>query len=468
MAHVLVIHSHEPTRTSISQRLTAEGHHVEQQSSARAALEAAKAPFNLVLLEHTLPDASAQSLLPQLKSLNAATPVIVLATPTEEIAPTLREGAYFCTRIPLNLDEVLLLAERAFRSAHVLSKEKTAGNGHGTSNGNGASKPKRNASLDDLLGDSPQIQAVKHAIQALAASPQSNVLLIGESGTGKDLVARIIHSATAPSGEFLCMSCSTLPEALLEAELFGTADAAPGAEGLPSHGLLGKAEGGTIFLDEIEALPSATQAKLVRFAEDKIFRPIGAPIDCSGNTRIIAATRRDVQTSFAEGRLREDLLHRLAVVTIQLPPLRECKPDIPDLVRHYLTKFAARLGKRVSRISGGALNMLQEHSWPGNVRELCNTLERALLLATGETLESTHISFSPGSKPPPGRFRLPPQGIDFRELEREVVAQALELAHGNQTRAASLLHMTRDQIRYRMAKFGITEAVGPAELALDS
>jgi DNA-binding NtrC family response regulator len=155
------------------------------------------------------------------------------------------------------------------------------------------------------------------------------------------------------------------------------------------------------------------------------------------------------------------------VVTIALPPLRERKDDIPTLVRHYLGKFSARFGKRVSKVSGGALALLQEHYWPGNVRELCNTLERATLLASGDVLETSHISFSPGSKPPPGRFRLPPQGIDFRELEREVVAQALELAKGNQTRAASLLRMTRDQIRYRMAKFGITEGNGPAELTLE-
>ena len=453
MAHVLTIHTNPTIRSALAARLAAEGHTVSEQPHLHTSDSTrSEGEPDLVLLEHEVEGVPAHELLATLREATNA-PVIALAVPPERVLRTLREGAYFCTRAPLDLEEVAVLSERVLGGAVPASHRPS-------------SIPPKSASqtaeLDDLLGDSPQMQAVRHAIRSVAGSPGTNVLLTGESGTGKDLVARIIHTATSRQRPFLSLACSTLPEVLLEPELFGSE-----GDGAVRSGLLEQANGGTIFIDEIEALPAATQARLLRFAEDKTFRRVGASADISADARIIAATRRDVQSSFGEGKLREDLLHRLAVVTIALPPLRERKDDIPTLVRHYLAKFSGRFGKRVSKVSGGALALLQEHYWPGNVRELCNTLERATLLASGDVLETSHISFSPGSKPPPGRFRLPPQGIDFRELEREVVAQALELAKGNQTRAASLLRMTRDQIRYRMAKFGITEGNGPAELTLE-
>ncbi|HMJ12047.1 MAG TPA: sigma-54 dependent transcriptional regulator [Polyangiaceae bacterium] len=455
MAHVLLVHTNPSTRSALSARLAAEGHAVSGHPDLDAALSGLQEEPELTLLEHNVRGVPAHELLSVMHSQGMDMPCIVLASPPDEVLRALREGAYFCTHAPLDLEEVAVLSERALRGiARAASVRPSAAP---------SQPPAKPPEIDDLLGDSAQMQAVRHAIRAVAGSPGTNVLLTGESGTGKDLVARIIHQTTAPQRSFLSLACSTLPEAQLETELFGGE-----VEGKVCNGLLEQADGGTIFIDEIEALPASTQAKLLRFAEDKTFRRVGSSTDSSADTRIIAATRRDVQASFGEGRLREDLLHRLAVVTIPLPPLRERKDDIPVLVRHYLTKFSTRFGKRVVRVSGSALSLLQEHYWPGNVRELCNTLERATLLASGDVLESSHISFSPGSKPPPGRFRLPPQGIDFRELEREVVAQALDLAKGNQTRAASLLHMTRDQIRYRMAKFGITDSNGgPAELTLE-
>jgi len=442
--------------------LAAEGHESHQQTSARAALDENPAAADVILVDGSLSDMSPLNLTSELHAIDTARPIIVLAAPIEQVAPILRKGAYYCTRSPLDLDEVAAVTEHAVRekghngNGHASNGKSNGhasnGNGH-ASNGNGAGTAP--AQLADLLGNSPAIQSIKHAIRAVAEGSTANVLITGESGTGKGLIARIIHEMSGSGGAFVSLSCSTLPEPALDAELFGSAQ---NGNGTAKLGLLEQADGGTLFLDEIEALPSATQSKLLRFAESKSFRKFAASADSTSNARVIAAARGDVQTGIGEGKLREDLLHRLAVVTIHLPPLRERKEDIPILINHYLTRFAARSGKHVSRVSATALSMLQEHCWPGNVRELCNTLERAVLLLSGETLECSHVSFSPGSKPPAGRFRLPPQGIDFRELEREVVAQALELAHGNQTRAAALLHMTRDQIRYRMAKFGITDA----------
>lgn len=471
MAHVLLIHSDSPTGSALATRLAAEGHETHQETSARAALAQSAGKADVILIDGSLPDKSPVDLISEFRAIDGGRPIIVLGAPTEQVAPILRKGAYYCTRSPLDLDEVAAVTERAVRAnqnggaraSNGHSNGGSAANGHGHSTGLGPARPQ----LDDLLGNSPAIQGIKHAIRSIAAGSAANVLITGESGTGKNLVAQIIHEMTRPTGAFVALSCSTLSEAALDAELFGSAQNGHTGNGSPKIGLLEQADGGTIFLDEIDALPAGIQSKLLRFAENKSFRKVAASTDSTSNARVIAAARGDVQAGLGEGKLREDLLHRLAVVTIHLPPLRERKEDIPVLVNYYLARFGARSGKHVTRVSSAALSMLQEHSWPGNVRELCNTLERAILLLSGDTLECSHISFSPGSKPPPGRFRLPPQGIDFRELEREVVAQALELAHGNQTRAAALLHMTRDQIRYRMAKFGITDAGSVAQLALE-
>lgn len=305
-----------------------------------------------------------------------------------------------------------------------------------------------------LVGETPSMRAIKETIQRLAQSPGTPVVISGESGAGKDAVARAIHAATAPLRPFVCLSSQSLSETMLDVELFG-AEPAPGSGVARRIGLLEQADGGTLFIDEIADVPPALQGKLARFLEDKTFRPVGGSVDRACETRVIVSTTHELDTLTEAGVLRPDFVYRLAVVTLDVPPLRQRRSDIPLLVDQLLHALSIRLGKPQHTVNSAAMNMLMEHTWPGNVRELGNVLERAVLLGGSEVIEARHLSIPPRAAASV-RYRLPPEGIEFRSLEKEVVSQALRIARGNQTRAATLLGMTRDQIRYRMAKFGMS------------
>jgi len=300
------------------------------------------------------------------------------------------------------------------------------------------------------------MRAVKELLRKVAASPASTVLLIGESGTGKDLAAKVIHFASErEGGVFQNITCSALPETLLESELFGHERGAFTDAKHQKPGLLEQADGGTVFLDEIGEMTPMLQAKLLRFLEEKAFRRVGGTVDLHVNVRVVAATNRNLEEAVASGRFREDLYYRLRVVPVVLPPLRERMGDIPLLVNHFLEMFRVEFRKRVTSVSGEAMRALEAYGWPGNVRELKNAVERAVLLAEEERLSPGAFSFGPAGRAALDGFRLPPAGIDLEELERDLVVQALKRTGGNQTHAARLLHLNRDQIRYRIEKFGL-------------
>jgi transcriptional regulator with PAS, ATPase and Fis domain len=310
------------------------------------------------------------------------------------------------------------------------------------------------------VGESDPIRRVKTLIPRVAASPASTVLITGESGTGKDLVARAIHQGSDRSGQpFVNITCSALPAALLESELFGHERGAFTDAKARKEGLLQQASGGTVFLDEIGEMQPSLQAKLLRFLEDKVFRPVGGSTEYHSDVRVVAATNVDLRKAVREGEFREDLYYRLAVVTIHLPPLRERNGDIDLLVAYFLDRFNRDLGKHVRRIEPAALSELRTYPWPGNVRELRNALERAVLLAESDTLGRGDFELG-GSALDDDEYRLPAGGVNIRELERSLVEQALERTGGNQTRAARLLGMNRDQIRYRMQRYGLLPARG--------
>jgi two-component system, NtrC family, response regulator AtoC len=441
MHRIIVIDSEDNVRKMLRDRLTADGHDVTECSSGRASIDLFRRGVDAVLLSQAVPDMSALELLEELKTIDAAPPVIVISAPADEAPRALRAGAYYTIRPPVSAEEVSLLLRRALEATSALRRARSS------------QPPQDPAFAPQLVGETPAIRAIKQTIERLSSSPATSVLVTGESGSGKDTVARAIHVATNPAGPFVYLSPSALPESLLEAELFGVeAGASPQTEARP--GLLERAEGGTLFLDEIADMPASLQSKLLRFVEDKTFRRLGAVTERVSEARVIAATHRELELSANRGALRSELLYRLAVVTIDVPPLRERRPDIPLLARHFVGLLARRLGKPPRTLTDAAMKMLVEHCWPGNVRELANVLERAALLNEASVIDAGHLALSP-AKASNVEYRLPPQGIDFRELEREVVTQALRMSRGNQTRAALLLGMTRDQIRYRMAKFGM-------------
>jgi transcriptional regulator with PAS, ATPase and Fis domain len=309
---------------------------------------------------------------------------------------------------------------------------------------------------------------VKALVRKIAQSEATTVLLRGESGTGKDVIARAIHAeSNRASRSFMNITCTALQETLLESELFGHERGSFTDAKAQKRGLFEMAAGGTVFLDEIGDMTPTLQSKLLRALEEKTFRRIGGTEDIEVDVRMLAATNRDLEKAVQEGRFREDLYYRLNVIPVVIAPLRERKEDIPLLVEHFLTHFGREFRKPGVTVSTAALEKLAGYRWPGNIRELRNVIERAMLLSEGTVIRPEDLllgRFVPGgTEAPRSPVQLPEEGIVLEDVERELVRQALERTHGNQTRAAELLGITRDQIRYRMEKFGmLTGAPGAA------
>jgi two-component system response regulator AtoC len=318
------------------------------------------------------------------------------------------------------------------------------------------------ASVDDLLGESKAMLRAKALLRKIAASPSSTVLITGENGTGKDLAAKALHFESArAAAPFMNITCSALPEALLESELFGHEKGAfTGAAGL-KRGLLELADGGSVFLDEIGEMSLVLQAKLLRVLEEKAFRRVGGAKDIRVDVRVIAATNRDLKARVREGAFREDLYYRLRVLPIEMPALRERTGDLPLLVRAFLERYRAEFRKDVQRVSPAALARLSAYAWPGNVRELKNAVERAVLLSDGPSLEPEDFSalFAPDEAE--GGLRLPADGLRFDQVERGLVAAALERSGNNKSRAARLLGKDRDWLRHRASKYGLDRPSAP-------
>jgi len=305
----------------------------------------------------------------------------------------------------------------------------------------------------NLVGESVPMRAVKRLLEKIAASAAPTVLLLGESGTGKGLIAQEIHRHGARAHRpFQSIHCSTLPETLLESELFGHEPGAFTDARQRKPGLVEMAAGGTVFLDEIGEISQALQVKLLQFLEERVFKRLGGTDEIQLDVRIIAATNRDLEQAVQEKAFRADLYYRLTVLPVRLPPLRERQGDLPLLVDHFISLCNRQFGKRVAGIGRDALARLEAHDWPGNVRELKNVVERATLLSEGERLTADDVLTLPAQQPPPPAYTLPPEGIDLRHLERDLVRQALQRTGGNRTHAARLLGLSRHQLRYRLEK----------------
>jgi DNA-binding NtrC family response regulator len=313
--------------------------------------------------------------------------------------------------------------------------------------------------LERIVGASPHIVALRNLLRRVALSPATTVLLTGESGTGKDLAAKVLHfSSDRANRPFMNITCSAIPDALLESELFGHERGAFTDARQQKRGLLESADGGTVFLDEIGEMVPALQAKLLRFLEEKTFKRVGGAHDITVDVRVIAATNRNLEEQVKAGRFREDLYYRLNVLPIPLPPLRSHIEDIALLVSFYVDGFNREFRKSVLGASPSALKGLAEYGWPGNIRELRNAVERAMLMAEGPWLEPLHFPVLSSSAMAQEAFALPPAGVNLDDVERTLVVQALERCGGNQTHAARLLGINRDQIRYRIEKFNLSKA----------
>jgi DNA-binding NtrC family response regulator len=446
-ATILVVDDESLIRWSLSERLRQDGHRLVEAGTGREALEHAAEGVDLVLLDFKLPDSDGLTLLRQFKERDRDLPVILLTghSSVELAVEAMKRGAYHYANKPFNLDEVSMLVEKALETTRLRREVR-------------ALRANESApyAIDRIVGVSPKITELKALIAKVAVSPASTVLLTGESGTGKDLAAKVIHYNSGRAARpFMNITCSALPEALLESELFGHERGAFTDARQQKIGLLEAADGGTVFLDEIGEMVPALQAKLLRFLEERAFRRVGGSADIRVDVRVIAATNRDLDEAVKEGKFREDLFYRLNVMQIELPPLRERPADILVLASYFIDGFNREFRKNVRGLGPDARTTLERYTWPGNVRELRNAVERAMLLAEGDILQAADFASLEGRRQVFAGFELPAEGVDLETLERDLVRQALRRTGGNQTRAAALLGLNRDQIRYRIEKFGL-------------
>ena len=309
-----------------------------------------------------------------------------------------------------------------------------------------------------IVGRSTAITELRTLVHKLGGRGDATVLVTGESGTGKDLVARAIHGCSPRSSHpFVNVTCTALPSQLLESELFGHERGAFTDAKTRHLGLLEQARGGTLFLDEIGDMEPALQAKLLRVLEEKRFRRVGGTADIDADVRIVAATHADLRARVRAGTFRQDLYYRLAVLLVDVPSLRVRKEDVEELALFFLGRVCMSAGKRCVHLSRSAVRKLEQYDWPGNVRELRNVIERAVYLTDGASIRAADLQLasSCGSSTP--MFALPPEGIDLDALQRDLVVQALERSRGNVTQAARLLGLNRDQMRSRVQKYGLRD-----------
>jgi two-component system response regulator AtoC len=454
MPTVLVVDDEQLIRWSLNDRLTSEGYRVVEAETAAAAVSRHAEGVDLVLLDYQLPDGNGLDVLKRIREADPETLVILLtAHSTVNMAvEAMKQGAYHYATKPFDLDEVANLVGKALETT-LLRREVRALR----------ASQAQPYSVDRIVGTSKAIAEMKGLLGKVAKSPASTVLLTGESGTGKDLAAKVLHYASDRSSRlFMNITCSALAETILESELFGYERGAFTDARQQKRGLLETADGGTVFLDEIGEMGTALQAKLLRFLEEKTFKRVGGVADIRVDVRVVAATNRQLEDEVKHGRFREDLYYRLNVLPIVLPPLRNRSEDIPLLVKYFVDVYNTEFRKRVRSVSDSAMKLLQAYGWPGNIRELRNAVERAMLLTEGNELTPDHFPLASGSKPRlTEAVDLPATGIDLEQLERSLVVQALERSGWNQTRAAPLLGLNRDQIRYRIEKFKLERPTMP-------
>ncbi len=448
--NILIIEDEQLIRWSLRQKMEGRKYHVTEAETGERGLAALEdASIDLVMLDYKLPDMTGLEVLKKIRKNNSDVIVIMMTafSTIESAVDAIKLGAYDYITKPFNMEQLLHTIDKALETTKLRREiRELRRNMQDTFN------------VDRIIGQSPPMLKLYEVLNRISQSGASTVFLRGESGTGKDLLARIIHYNSDRVGQaFMNITCTALSETLLESELFGHEKGAfTDAKGT-KKGLFEVADGGTIFLDEVGDMPMALQAKLLRFLEERAFRRVGGTQEISVDVRIIAATNREVEDLIEKGKFRSDLLYRLDVIPITLPPLRERGDDVRLLAQHFVHNFAREFKKPISGIDEAAYDELAAYSWPGNVRELRNVTERAVLLSGGTTIVADDIMLGRGGRavPQSDPLQLPENGIDLRELENAFIKQALQRAGNNKTQAAKLLHLSRDAFRYRLERLDL-------------
>ncbi len=452
---ILIVDDEKLLRWSLEQNFKKQGYTVITAETGTEGINKYKEELpDLVLLDIHLPDITGMEILEKIKEVNRDAIVILITAygDVQTAVKAIKAGAYDFVEKPFNMDKLNILVKKALETVS-LKKEVIELK----------SRLSAQYGFDNIIGESEQMKEVFELIKKVAASDASTVLIQGESGTGKDLVAKVIHYQSRRADKpFMEVNCTALPESLIESELFGYEKGAFTDAKTMKKGLFELADGGSIFLDEIGDMKLSTQAKLLKVIESKTFKRIGGIKDICVDVRIIAATNKDLQEEVRAGNFREDLFFRLKVIPIYLPPLRERGNDIILLANYFIDKYNKEFRKNVKGLTKPVEKLFLEYHWPGNVRELKNIIERVMILENDDYIRPEHLPVEITS--PEGVKRsnisavnidIPPGGLDIEEVEKSLIERALQITHGNQTRAAKLLNISRDALRYRMQKFGL-------------
>ena len=444
-ANILVVDDEAAARTGLAELLKAEGYAVETAGDGFKAMgRLATFEPDLVLTDFNMPGLDGIELMEKLKEDHAELPVIVMTAfgAVETAVSAMRKGAADYLLKPLNMDELLIVLERALERTRLRRETSEL-----------RSRLDERYSYENIVGSSPEMQRLFKSVAQVAPS-RATVLLSGESGTGKELVAAAIHHRSPrAAGPFVRLHCAALAETLLESELFGHERGAYTGADRKREGRFEQADGGTLFLDEVGEVSAGTQVKLLRVLQEREFERVGGNQTLHVDVRVIAATNRDLKAMVAAGRFREDLYYRLNVINLTLPSLRQRLSDVPALAMHFLRRYADENAKSVKSISDAALALLVNQSWPGNVRELENVIERAVVIAEGDTLEAEHL---PPEFAAVSRRGGPPTipGATMDDLERYAITKTLESVGGSTSRAAEILGISVRKIQYKLQEYG--------------
>jgi len=446
---ILVVEDEDKLRRVIQLHLEASGYEVEQARTAEEAVFRA-GEADLVLTDLRLPGMDGMELLGHIRRQNAHTPVIVMTAfgTVENAVAAMKAGAVDFLLKPFSLDHLGAVVEKALEVRALRDENRQLREELG-----------RRYDFRNIIGHSPRMQEI-FATVARVAPTRATVLLCGESGVGKDLIARAIHyHSPRRDRPFVKINCTAIPETLLESELFGYEKGAFTGAATNKPGKFEQADTGTVFLDEIGDVPPSIQVKLLRVLQEREFERLGSNKTRQIDVRVIAATNADLRAALEQGRFREDLYYRLNVVPINIPALRERKEDLPYLAAHFADKFGREVRGQACRLKPEAVEKLLAYSWPGNVRELENVIERSIVLSQSEELGPAEIKLDLALKSRAvEETRFLPDGVTLEQFERMIIQEALRRAEGNKSHAARLLGLTRNALRYRLAQMGLENA----------
>ena len=445
-ATVLVVEDEEKLRRVIELQLKTAGYEVEQAGSAEEAFKRADRA-DVILTDLRLPGQSGLELLTSLRNQDSRTPIIVMTAfgSIETAVEAMKAGAVDFLPKPFSLDHLMTVIDKALEIKNLRTENREL-----------RAELSQRYEFDNIVGRSEAMREIFATIDRVAPT-RATVLLCGESGVGKDMIARAIHHHSPRADRpFVKINCTALPENLMESELFGYEKGAFTGANASKPGKFEQADTGTVFLDEIGDVPGSIQVKLLRILQEREFERLGSNKTRHIDVRVLAATNVDLRAALEQGTFREDLYYRLNVLPMNIPPLRDRKEDIPFLANHFIRKFRKDMGSRVESISEGAMERLLGYPWPGNVRELENVIERSMVLAGGSVLEPADIKLDMAPKARAAAVdSFLPDGVTLDQYEQSIIKEALNRANGNKSQAARLLGLTRNALRYRLTQMGI-------------